>query len=627
MKKLITVAIAGCALAFHGTSARADVWGDCEAWYCSGVDKNGNMVFDNGELMDIRHFADATRFSHKPYRYCSSYQEPNFAHTYETVHSAAACRTFEQHCITLDPIDGSNAYRSGLRFPNRQVYDRDIDVDTNNGGLSLITNAEFTALFRFRQADDYPAAYADSKCYLANFGNGKDKFNHIDGGQHGFLLAIGNSPSDNQLYVNEKDAQYATGFYLTNSVIGAKEGVWTELGVVARGKKLSFCLIQPGCTPVWHDYTLKVSVDGIPVQGGLYFGYYFGAAGTYFKGQLNMAAFWNRALSTNEVVSAFAGGAPNLVQLGCEPGGNEMFTSQLDNITVDPATAENFAPVPKTMTDGMSLKIKYALNHWQTNLTEVLRIVPASGAGTFDVSVNDVSVGSVAVVGGKVSSLKIARTHFAEVAADNTLKLVFHGTAVSLDAVTLGGSWRLGLADGKNDEFGAYRSKKNVGNTASGAGFDEVSGKIDAAVAALANPTNYKKIVNNPGTTPNQDGKRQRLYFDVPADLKARGRLTFTVKLMSTTPSLIGGSEDWKIRLMVNGETRYVKKAKQLDGSGLEHTLAIKPEWLVAGENVLEILPDGNVDGDPAKGATLYFDYYTIEVMRLVSPGLTLLVR
>ena len=32
MKKLITVAIAGCALAFHGASARADVWGDCEAW-------------------------------------------------------------------------------------------------------------------------------------------------------------------------------------------------------------------------------------------------------------------------------------------------------------------------------------------------------------------------------------------------------------------------------------------------------------------------------------------------------------------------------------------------------------------------------------------------------------------
>lgn len=627
MKKLITVAVAGCALAFPGASARADVWSDCEAWYCGGVDKNGNRSFDNGELVDIRHFADAARFSHKPFRYCAAYQEPNFAFSYETITSAAACRTFEQHCITLDPIDGSNAYRSGLRFPNRRVYNRDIDVEDNNGGLSLITNAEFTALFRFRQADDYPAAYADSRCYLVDFGNGQDKANHIDGGKHGFLLATGNSPSDNQLYVNEADKQYPTGLYLTNSVVAAKEGVWTELGVVARGKKLSFCLIQPGCTPVWQDYTLKVNVDGIPVQGGLYFGYYFGAAGTYFKGQLNMAAFWNRALSTNEVVSAFAGGAPNLFQLGCEPGGNEMFTGQVDNVTVDPATAENFAPVPKTLTDGMTLKIKYELNHWQTNLTEVLRLAPAAGAGTFDVSVNEVPVGTVSVSAGRVSLLKIDRAHFAQAAADNTLKLVFHGPSVSLDAVTLGGSWRLGLADGSNGEFGAFRSKKNVGETASGAGFEEVSGKIDAAVAALANPTNYKKSVNNPGTVPNQDGKVQRLSFDVPAALKASARMTFTTKLTGSTPSLVGGSEDWKIRVMVNGETRYVKKAKQLDGSGLEHVLPLDPAWLVPGENVLEIRPDGNVDGDPNKGATLYFDYYSLETTRVVPGGLTLLVR
>lgn len=624
MKKLIK-GFFSVAFALTSSAALANVWTDCEAWYYGGIDKNKNGVFDTGELMDIRHSADASSFKHQGYKYFTPVVSPNYSFSTKAVTSASSGLTFNQQCITLDPIDAKDN-RSGIRFPNRGVK-ASTDIDAAGGKLSLITNASYTALFRFRQAADYPKDYAGGKCYLVDFGNGQDKQGHIDGQNHGYLLQLGNSSTDNQLYFYDS-ASRATGLYLTNSVISAKENVWTELAVVANGKKLKFCLIQPGCTPVWsNECTLNGRIDGIPVQGGLYFGYYFGSAGTYFKGDFNMAAFWNRALTENEIVEAFSAGAPNLVQLGGEDAGYEMFTSANNSVTIKPAAAQDFSSVPATLSEGATLNLQYELRSYSTNLAQALRVALHSGSGTFAVKIDETDIGTVYARVGQAGMMKIPGTCFAA-AGDHTLSLVYSGTGAVLDEVSLGGAWRLGVEDNSSGEFGAFRSKRNVGATASGAGDEEVSGKMDASVAALANTLNYKKNVNNPGGNPDQDGKFQRLHFNVPAEMKERSKLKLTVKLTSSTPSSVGGFTDWDIRIMVNGVTRYVKKAKQTDGSGLSHVLPLDRSWLVAGENIVEIRPDHDVDYDTTKGASMTFDCFTMEVERVSKlTGLMMVLR
>lgn len=630
MKKLIK-GFFSMAFALASSAALANVWTDCEAWYYGGIDVNGNGFFDNNlkEFVDIRHRSDTTRYTHNAARYVNTGIPPCYAFTNEAVTSASSGLTFIQRGVFLDPIDDTQTYRSGIRLPNRITATGNIDA---GAGWSIISNATYTALLRFRQNDDYPGDTAkNGRCYLINFGTGQDgkgvvENYKLDGKRHGLMLRIGNSSSDNQLYVQEKETVRGTGLYLTNSVISAKENVWTELAVVASGKTIKFCLIQPGCTPVWQNYTLVENVDGMPIVDGIYLGYYYGA-GTYFKGTFNMAAFWNRALTENEIVEAFSAGAPNLVQLGGDDAGYEMFTSANNSVTIKPAAAQDFSSVPATLSEGATLNLQYELRSYSTNLAQALRVALHSGSGTFAVKIDETDIGTVYARVGQAGMMKIPGTCFAA-AGDHTLSLVYSGTGAVLDEVSLGGAWRLGVEDNSSGEFGAFRSKRNVGATASGAGDEEVSGKMDASVAALSNTLNYKKNVNNPGGNPDQDGKFQRLHFNVPAEMKERSKLKLTVKLTSSTPSSVSGFTDWDIRIMVNGVTRYVKKAKQTDGSGLSHVLPLDRSWLVAGENIVEIRPDHDVNNDPTKGASMTFDCFTMEVERVSKlTGLMMIFR
>ena len=122
--------------------AYGNVWEDCTAWYMGGTDKDGDSVFENGELTDIRHAADPDAPTHGGGIRTGN---GNASHRLETVVSATSGRTFpNQRVIYLAQPEGTTS--SGAYG----VKEEDIRLP-----FAATTNC-YTFLLRFRMDENQP---------------------------------------------------------------------------------------------------------------------------------------------------------------------------------------------------------------------------------------------------------------------------------------------------------------------------------------------------------------------------------------------------------------------------------------------------------------------------------------
>ena len=341
-KRLAAVLFLACC----GLSLRADVWSDCQACYRGGFDDNDDgRWFEGsakkyGEFIDVLHAADKTDWRH----YClnEGCADQFLYYHLETVTSACANVVFpERKILRIDPTRGRPDKGTEEPDPTRCIHSGIRLGCDSSAGRYLITNAQWSALYRFRIDAERPST--SQRIYLVDLG-----YNATDG----FLINFSNlnDDTDNQLYLTCRnyDGNRETGLYLTNSIVTKKTEVWTELAVVADGRSVKLGLFLPGCSAQWktiENVGQNSAMPGNKIQIRL--GYYYDRAGTYFKGAFDMAAFWNRCLSDGEVVEAFSCGHPAIMKVGAEGCAGGMFAGVADSASVN-ALDSPASPLPMT---------------------------------------------------------------------------------------------------------------------------------------------------------------------------------------------------------------------------------------------------------------------------------------
>jgi len=607
---------------------RADVWSDCEACYRGGFDDNNDGCWYEGawyrvgEFKDVMHASDPSNWRHK----CLNQNCANqflYYHT-EVVTSACANAAFPaRKVLWLDTTRGRPDEGTDTPDPSRYIYGAVNLPAADDGSRGLITNRQWTALLRYK-VHEVPLDPSDTLpfMYLADFGLGNDE---------GFMLQIPKSPATNQLGIAcnwYSSSGIGTGLYLTNSIVTKKEGVWTELAVVVDDGTIRFGVFLPGSAPQWKSYTIPGGKTAFPHNiWEMRLGGWYDRAKTGFNGAYDMAAFWNRQLTDGEVVEAFSAGHPAILKVGAEGCGKRLFTGTAASANVN-ALAADVRGVPATFSAGTQLTVDYAVPSLQTNLAQAVRIVVSEAAATFDVAIDDVSVGSVEATPTTAGLLFVPAEKFTE--GDHALTLACTaGNGAVLECVELTGSWRLGPEDGQWTGFGSYGAGTGWCETTA-----DKAGQRDFYLGLRDNIINVRFGEANPGawfetTHVWPDNRYQNLHFTLTPEMAERGRYEFAYRL--TDGSTDNPSADFppEIEVLVNGVSRQVQRlfAGAAEGGRL-HTLTIPREWLRVGDNVITTRYAHNLESTGTVGHEIRYDYYKLSLKKLSSTnGLAIIVR
>lgn len=445
-----------------------DVWKDCAAYYIGADDKNASGHYDDGELFDICHITDDSRSGSRDSRY------NNISILTEDVECATLGRTLSNQKVLY--FDGS------ATVTNTTPPSAATDI-TGVGNViqlpDLITNAEFTVLIRFKPDKVHPW----EKTYenFLNLGLRNNSY-------QGFMLCLDSSPNktgySNLLrlcYGKRNYRQPFSSISLTNAIFKTRSDTWHELAFVVskpeEGRvKCRVGLFQPGngvqaadTKPAsmanWEDAYFTVDnedADGhigssVPYTGLLRIGGESATEKTRYRGKIHMLSFWNRALSDDEVRTAFGSPTPGLFQIGSAGSdGAKIFAGGTDSDVMVSSLPENWRDVPSKLVQGKNLTISFDVQTWQTNLTQILQFTPSAGAGMIDVSVNGAVVkAEEPVSAGRTTYIEIPGRLLTSSGANTCTIVRTDDEAADLvpGGIELSGSWQVGLHDGSNREL------------------------------------------------------------------------------------------------------------------------------------------------------------------------------
>lgn len=456
MKTMTRIMSAVALAAMLPATSSAGVWDDCVLWYNGGaVDANGDGKFTNGEMLDIRHAGIADSPTHGG----------------ELMDSTAAYDTvlIETNEVVF-PLQNSRKRQCPvLDFTAPAVTNGDITVYGNIIKIPNVLSTDddtYTALIRFRRELNH-AWNSSFQCVMEI---GRDYTN-----RRGLGICLSNTPSDNKLQLGiEGDSNRDSNFTLSS----AKDG-WHELAVIADGTSLKI-----GIVPTNHSAAASMRWKTITVAEGALKPYDTNLklggrkevtttgtspGKTLFRGQIHMVSFWNRALTESEVMEAFsyapppsAPSLPSIFQVGFpNVDGSEIFAGAPGpaTITAAPASPEDWRKLPASFLRDEPVNISFMLDAKQTNLPQVVRLVPRAGtSGSVSVFVNGVFCGTKNVRGGVEYNVYVPVECLAA-AGENvcTITRTDAGAgALGFNAVQMFGSWRIGYDDEKwNDMEGA----------------------------------------------------------------------------------------------------------------------------------------------------------------------------
>ncbi|MBR1609179.1 MAG: hypothetical protein IJ678_06140 [Kiritimatiellae bacterium] len=273
----------------------------------------------------------------------------------------------------------------------------------------------------------------------------------------------------------------------------------------------TFRLLGPNCsggyTAVWTNGLATPSYNSAE----------HGMRTQHFRGAVHQIAFWDRALSADEIRSAWGEGRPNLVQVGMEGNAAAEFSSASEDNAVANGGAWQLLD-PALTAEKPAAAISFDCPALWAGLPQWLRIAGA-GSGAVSVALNGETLGEAKVPASGAASFFVPEGKIASGA--NTLVLTrLSGTPV-LDAVRLGGSWRFG------ESVTSFNDTAVDANTASKVGAD----------CWIFHPACGNDKFHARGTTWSIGGDMLSFPVFVPADMvgKYRGDLSFKSATASTT--------------------------------------------------------------------------------------------
>ena len=592
MKKiLMTVAAMVAACAFGG------VYDDCVYLFEGGLDANGNGLFSTGEIRDELH------------------ANPSHAHNQGTVYGYADGAIFRNEPVPYQSAGISTQNVQCLYMPQTVKVS---GTTTNYFPVwyampflrDYCTTNVYSAVFRVR-ADYDPLSKGG---WMMNFGYTK---NDIAAGQ-GWLLGL----------IWDKNAQ---AFRLNSHAPGSSgkswgdadipTNTWIDIGVVVTGNVVRAYRAytgrgspSSGATAgldafTAHSATFKTSAGVAPNLTMLRENIRFGGQAfnstaknyssvtddnlkKYFAGSVRRMAFWNRALTEQEVREAFGRPRPDIVRVGAANGNSDEFA--LDAAAT--ATVDAFGTwrdFPAALRAGDTRNVTFPLSANESNLPQLLRIktLADGGSGTLRVSVNGTTVASRPIVAGQPFVAILPAQSF--VTGANTLTLTrtdANGATIAIDALAVGGSWQVGKNDRKTDEFTYGVPLSSYDTYVNTFAWNRAANAKETGTSAL-----------NLYVTVLEEAARYGLHFET------RTRNTYA---LTTTPNT-------KLTVSVNGVTK--KELTGLGGSVWEDiALDFEPGELPVGVN--------NIRFSITDGGCYYFDYHRFQLVP-PSDGTYLIVR
>jgi hypothetical protein len=245
--------------------------------------------------------------------------------------------------------------------------------------------------------------------------------------------------------------------------LGSAKDAWHEVAVIADGNTVNVGVVDTSAKTAitWKTYTTADQEASLKpyntslTLGGETVSTTAGSVGkTLFRGQIHMVSVWNRVLTTNEVLEAFSS-APSLFQVGLpNVDGSDVFTVDSGSASITPQP-EDWRNFPSSLSAGDSVNITFPLDSMQTNLPQIVRLVPRTGAsGSVSVSVNGVDCGTKSVRGGAEAYVYVPAEHLRTGENVCTIARTDAGAGMlGFNAVQMAGSWRIGYIDNKWNEM------------------------------------------------------------------------------------------------------------------------------------------------------------------------------
>ena len=579
------------------TCAFGNVFDDCVYLFEGGLDADGNGLFSTGEIRDELH------------------ANPSHANNGAVVSGYSDCAIFRNEPVPYQSAGISTQNVQCLYMPQTVKVS---GTTTNYFPVwyampflrDYCTTNVYSAVFRVR-ADYDPLSKGG---WMMNFGYTK---NDIAVGQ-GWLLGL----------IWDKTAQ---AFRLNSHAPGSSgkswgdanipTNTWIDIGVVVTGNVVRAYRAYTGRgSPssgttasldafTAHSATFKDSSGVAPNLTMLGENIRFGGQAfnstaknyssvtddnlkKYFAGSVRRMAFWNRALTEQEVREAFGRPRPDIVRVGSANGNSDEFASD----AAATATVDAFGTwrdLPASLRAGDTRNVTFPLSANESNLPQLLRIktLAGGGSGTLRVSLNGTTVTSRPIVAGQPFVAILPAQSF--VTGANTLTLTrtdANGATIAIDALAVGGSWQVGKNDRKTDEFTYGVPLSSYDTYVNTFAWNRAANAKETGTSAL-----------NLYVTVLEEAARYGLHFET------RTRNTYA---LTTTPNT-------KLTVSVNGVTK--KELTGLGGSVWEDiALDFEPGELPVGVN--------NIRFSITDGGCYYFDYHRFQLVP-PSDGTYLIVR
>ena len=621
MKKiLMTVAAMAVAFAFGG------VFDDCVYWFCGGRDSNGDGFLQSGETIDTMHANDTSHNAHK----CTIYGWSNVSGMQSL---GAQLREEDVFC----PAQGVTNRTMCIFLPQSQEYADNGDgtvttnycnnaVHFNNQLISLLPTNVFTCVMRLRRERKIGNEWffncyqgntiASHRGFLVGFTANGDFTSHAPGGSLG--VATPESLPTN--------CWADIAIVVSNNTV--RIGIWRDkqLPSSSRGSTIRYNFASAdsktvdGHRPNLTPYKFLIGTQETMTKRTLK----TTNTAKMFSGSYQQIAFWNRALSDEEVLEAWHTPMADVWRLGLvnnstvEMGGTASATTTVD---VDAITADGrWQDVPGTLPAGGTLNLDFTFRKTRfgaassaaniVTLPQLLcvRTLSTSADGTATVRVNGTSAGTIRLKPNVTNTLFLAAKLFNATTANRIALTRTDGgsAAIGLDQIKLTGSFQAGLQNNGAGEF-----SKTPGCSA-----EHIWGQ----------QSDWYELRNAMNSNKGSNTTNYWMHVEVPDEAVEYG-CTYTIRLNQT----YGDAANTNIvKLCVNGVEKiaYTNDAgralRQLPNSWQNYVITFEPGELKAGDNVFwwnQYTANRN-DSPPCT----YIDFHRFEVVPKPN-GTILIVR
>ena len=598
--------VAGMLGAF-AASGTGSVFDDCVYWFCGGRDSSGDGFLQSGELTDTMHANDTSHNAHK----CTVYgwsrvsgqtsrgvqlREEDVYCPAQGVTNRTLCLYLPQSWDTADNGDGTVK----TNYCNNSVL---LNFDNMH---ALVPTNVYTFIMRIRREQGL-----SGNQWFFNGYNGSGAY------KEGMLLGFNKS--------GHFTGYVATGSFGTKSPTNLPVNCWADIAVVVMTNRVRI--------GIWKDpMIISNERDGsprayfatsvnTPSTAGVYANltatkFFLGSQdahtsrvtkGTntekFFVGSIQQIAFWNRALTDDEVIEAWQTPMVDVWRLGlannsaAELGGTAAATATVD---IDAISADGrWADVPGAIPAGGTLNLDFTLRKSRfgadktaadsVTLPQLLNVRTLSTAdeGAARVTVNGTTAGTIRLKPNATNTLFLAAKLF-NASGVNRIALTrtdAGSSAIGIDQIKLTGSFQAGIRSNNASEFSATPGRCHEVGWPQQSDWHEVRNALNSA--SNSNTTNYW------------------MHVIVPDEAADHG-CTYTVRLNQTNGSAANTNI---VKLCVNAGLALL----QLPNSWENYVITFEPGELKAGDNVLWW--NQYTANRKTNAPCTYFDFHRFEVV------------